>query len=161
MERSSPSRTAGAVNREVSLAGETYLLSQADKVRKAADEESVVIARRLDMLPAIAKACEEIPKESRAEWRRDYLNSMICGIASPEEWANYYRSLWEFAFRFWNALDLKHKLNPQGAQMSLLEGVLWAYELLSSSDVTKADIDALMIAVRMVSQEDAVKNSSG
>ena len=159
MERSSPSRTAGVVIRKVRLGGGAeYTLSQPDKVRKAADEEAVVIARRIDMLPALAKACQALPEESRAAWRRDYINMMVCGIATPEEWSAYYRSFWQLAFRFFNALDPEDK-NKKG--VSLLDGVAWAYEMVSGEDVTKEEIDSLWLAIRMVSQEDAVKNSSG
>ena len=162
MERSSPSRTAGTVLREVKMGSETFLLSQPDRVRRAADEEAVVIARRLDMLPALAKACVGIPEEERVAWRRDYINTMVCGIASPEEWTTYYRSLWQLAFRFWNALDPKHKLTDDGKRRkTLLEGVTWAYEVVNSDDVSKEDIDSLWLGIRVVSQEDSVKNFSG
>lgn len=155
MDTSSASRTAGVVLREATLAGQVYLLSQPDKVRKAADEEAVVISRRLDMLPALAQSCAAIPELERAAWRSAYIDKMMCGIASPQEWSAYTSSLWHLAFRFWNALDPKHKENR-----TLLDGVRWSYELLNNDDVTMLEIDALWLAIRCVSQEDAVKNSS-
>ena len=161
-ERSSPSRTAGVCLRNVTILGETYLLSQADKVRRAADEEAVIISRRLDMLQAIGRACVALPVEERAAWREQFIEKMMSGIATPSEWNTYYNSLWRLAFRFWNALDPKHKADPSnpGRSMTLLDGVAWAYELLSSDDVTKDEIDSLWLAIRMVSQEDSIKNSS-
>ncbi len=156
MERSSPSRTAGVVMKEVTLGDKTYLLSQPDRVRKTADEESVIIARRLDMFPALARACAVIPEQERAAWRRDYIDAMICGIASVKEWNAYYGSLWRDAFRFWNALDPKEK-----GDKTLLDGVSWAYEILTDDRRTKDEMDALWLAVRVVSQEDLVGESSG
>jgi len=144
------------VIRKVKLGGVEYTLSQPDKVRKAADEEAVVISRRLDMLPALARACEGLPEESRAAWRRDYINTMVCGIASPEEWTVYYRSLWQLAFRFWCALDPADRGNR-----SLLDGVSWAYEIVGGEGVTKEDMDSLWLAIRVVSQEDALGESFG
>ena len=175
-ERSSPSRTAGVVMRKVTLAGTEYTLSQPDRVRKAADEEAVVISRRLDMLPALARSCASLPEEERAAWRKDYIATMTCGIASPEEWAVYYRSLWQPAFRFWNALDPVHKMMPGDPgdrtsrpprppvaprPMTLLEGVEWSYELLNSDDVSKEEIDSMWLAIRVVSQEEQLGNSFG
>lgn len=156
MERSSPSRTAGFCIRKITLAGVEYTLSQPDKVRKAADEESVVIARRMDILPAIARSCASLPDMERDAWRRDYISTMVCGIASPEEWRSYYNSLWQLAFRFWNALDAKDR-----AGKSLLDGVAWAYEVINSEDVSREDIDSLWLAIRMVSQEAPLGESSG
>jgi hypothetical protein len=154
--RSSPSRTAGICIRKATLGGVEYVLSVPDKVRRAADEEAVVISRRLDMLPALAKACADIPAEERQAWRQDYIRTMIVGIASPEEWTTYYRSPWNTAFRFWNALDPKEK-----GDRSLLDGVGWCYELLNADDVTDQERDSLWLAIRMVSQEGALGESSG
>lgn len=156
MERSSPSRTAGVVLRNVTLNGETYLLSNPDRVRKAAEEEAVVISRRLDMLPAIARACAGLPADQQQGWRKDYLNAMMIGIASPDEWGAYYRSLWRLAFRFWSALDDKHK-----AGRNLLEGVAWCYELVNADGVLNTELDSLEMAIRITSQEEAGKNLPG
>ena len=156
MQRSSASRTSGVCIRKATLAGTEYTLSRPDKVRKAADEEAVVISRRLDILPALARACEEIPETSRREWRRDYISVMVTGIASPEEWANYFRSPWQMAFRFWNALDEKDRGNR-----SLLDGVEWAYDTITAQDVTEDEYESLKLAIRMVSQQDSLGNSSG
>lgn len=148
MQESSPSRTAGIAMREVTLAGVKYLLSQPDKVRKAADEEAVVISRRLDLLPALAKSCLGMTLEQQNAWRKGYIERMTCGIASRDEWAAYFDSNWRMAFRFWNALDPKHKT------MDLLDGVRWAYEVLMSYDVTKEEWQSLELALRAVSQSE-------
>ena len=152
-ERSSPSRTAGVCVRKITLAGTEFTLSQADKIRKAADEEAVIIGRRLDMLPAIARACMALPEEERAAWRRDYIATMIVGIASVAEWQAYYTSLWRLAFRFWNTLDPDHK-----GKRTLLDGVAWCYEIINDADVTKDNLDSLELAIEMVSQESEVSN---
>ena len=164
MERSSPSRTAGIAVREVTIQGNVYLLSQPTKVRKAADEEAVIIARRLDMLPTLARACENLPEESRAAWRRDYISVMTCGIASLEEWRAYYGSVWQFAFNFWCALDPKHKVDPNShprdpRPMSLIDGVLWSYNLLEGAET--AEQEAVVLATKLVSQEEALGESPG
>ncbi len=156
MERSSPSRTAGVVIRKVTLAGVEYTLSVPTKVRKAADEEAVVIARRLDMLPAIARSCASLPEAERIAWRQSYITSMLIGIASKQEWAAYYDSLWNLAFLFWNALDPSQKGNR-----TLMEGVAWAYELVNDENVTNEEVGSLWIAIKMVGQEETLKNSSG
>lgn len=161
MERSSPSRTAGTAMREVTLGGKKYLLSQCDKVRRAAEEEAVIISRRLDMLPAVTRACAGLPDEERAGWRAAYIERMMCGIASMDEWESYERSLWKVAYRFWNALDPHYKLDENDKPKTLLVGVEWAYQVLQTSETTRDEWDALMIAVRIVSQEELVKNSSG
>lgn len=156
MGKSSPSRVAGAVMRKVQVGGDEFTLSTPDLVRKAADEEAVIIARRLDMLPAIVRACEALPQERQAAWMNAYLDKMMCGIATGDEWQAYYRSAWYDAFRFWHALSPEDKGNR-----SLLDGVQWAYEAISRDAVTADEMKSLRIAIRMVSQEDAVKNSSG
>jgi hypothetical protein len=156
MAKSSPSRTAGAVVRKVQIGGVEYELSTPDLVRKAADEEAVLIARRLDMMPAVVRACEALPEDKRATWMSSYLDKMVCGIASNQEWLAYYSSPWQDAFRFWHALAPEER-----AGRTLLDGVQWAYEVISGDDVSADDMRALRLAIRMVSQEDAVKNSSG
>jgi hypothetical protein len=92
-ERSSPSRTAGVCIREVTLGSMTYTLSREDRVRKAADEEAVVISRR------------HVPDELSGQDRADAIACVVCGIATPQEWSAYIYSAWLTAFRFWNALD--------------------------------------------------------
>lgn len=155
MERSSPSRTAGIVIRKVTLAGVEYVLSQPDRVRKAADEEAVVISRR------------QLPQGLLPEDRASAINALVSGIASSEEWNIYYRSLWQLAFRFWNALDPDDRKKALGRPIlpndrkALLEGVTWAYELVGSDGVTKEEIESLWLAIRMVSQEVQVGESSG
>lgn len=165
MEKSSPSRTAGFVVRKVTVGEVEYTLSQPDKVRKAADEEALIISRRLDMLAALAKACAELPVKQQAAWRDAYISAMMCGIASELEWHAYWDSLWNLAFRFWNALDPKDRLRFGGTDGrttgDMLIGVSWAYEIVSSTERTKEEIDSLWLAIRCVSQEDALKNSSG
>jgi hypothetical protein len=146
----------GRVLCPVVLGWQEFTLSEPDKVRRAQDEEAVVIARRLDVLQQLIRDCDRLPEETRGAMRQQYIASMISGIASPEEWANYYRSLWHTAFGFWNALAPEHKVGK-----NLLGGVAWAYELINGQGVTKADLDALELAIRVVSQEDALKNSSG
>ena len=156
MDRSSPARTAGKVSREVTLGGVKYVLSEPDKVRRAADEEMLVVARRLDMLGPLMQSCELLPEKSRGEARQQYIQAMICGIASPEEWRAYYRSPWQTAFKLWNALAPAHKKDK-----TFLEGVAWAYEVINDSATTQDEMDSLSLAIRIVSQEDALKNSSG
>lgn len=156
MERSSAARTAGVVMREVTLGDQTYLLSKPFRVRKAADEEAVILARRMDLFPAIAKACLAIPEGERAAWRRDYIEAMICGFASPREWITYARSLWELAFRFWHVLDDKHHDGR-----NLLDGVAWAHEIVSDPGRTQAEMDSLEIAIQFVSQDAPLGESSG
>jgi len=155
-DTSSPSRTAGVVIRKVTVGGQEFTLSQPDRVRKAADEEAVVLSRRLDMLPSVVRACTALPTDEQRAWRRDYINAMMCGIATPEEWSAYYRSMWELAFRFWNAMDPADR-----GGRSLVDGVTWCYEMVSSEGVTKDEMESLWVGIRMVSQEEALKNSSG
>jgi hypothetical protein len=156
MERSSPSRVSGSLIRSVTIGGEIYMLSNPDRVRKAADEEAVIISRR------------QVPECLSQDERTLAMNALVCGIASLEEWVNYRRSLWNISFRFWNALDVKDKANAIGCRpselsgrRSLLDGVAWAYELFNSEDRTEEEFDNVWAAIRMVSQEDAIKNSSG
>lgn len=155
MERSSPSRTAGVCIRKVTLGGVSYTLSQPDKVRKAMDEEAVVIARR------------QLPRGLSPEERSAAMAALVCGIAYPEEWSAYWRSLWNPAFRFWNALDPADRDKALGRRVlpddriALLEGVEWAYDVLSGEDVTPEEREAFYPALSMVSQDELVKNSSG
>ena len=151
MEKSSPSRTAGVVIREVTLGGTKFVLSQPDKVRRAADEEAVIISRR--QMPA---GLDPVDKAAA-------INSMMCGIATPEEWRAYWRSLWELAFRFWNALDPEDRKKHAGTDgktpAGLLQGVRWAYDVVSQDGITREEIDDLWMAIKMVSQEEETKNS--
>lgn len=153
MDRSSPSRTAGVVVRKVWLGGDEFTLSQPDKVRKAADEEAVVISRR------------QLPKSLTGDDRKEAINAMMCGIATPEEFEAYRRSAWRLAFRFWNALDPTDRMKYAGVSgktpAELIAGVEWAYEVLSSDERTVEEFDNLWRAILMTSQEELVGNSSG
>ena len=152
-ERSSPSRVLGQVIRKVTLGGVDFTLSQCDKIRRAADEECVIVARRLDILAGLVEACDKLPEASKTVWINAALDKLMCGIASPDEWRSYYRSHWRLAFRFWNALDPSHK-----GSRSLLEGVTWAFEQIMQDGVPAAEMEALERAIEMVSQENEVKN---
>ena len=161
MERSSAARTMGTVTRQVTLGDQTYLLSKPFRVRKAADEEAVIIARRLDLFPALVRACAALPAAEQAAWRRDYLNTMLCGFATPHEWTAYARSLWEMAFRFWHVLDPKHKRGADGQEMSLLDGVAWAFEVINDQSRTTEELDTLQMEISLVGQEVPLGESSG
>jgi hypothetical protein len=148
-ERSSPSRVAGLVVREVTVAGQVFTLNQSDKVRKAADEESLVLSRR------------QIPDSLTGQDRQAAIGLMLCGIATPEEWGNYYRSLWPMAFKFWCAMDPRHQDDPSNPKRkrTLLDGVRWCYELINTA--SGDELENLSLALRVVSQEEEIKNSSG
>jgi len=153
------------VVRKVSLAGVQYTLSQPDKVRKSADEEAFIISRRMDMIPAIARSCANVSPTERAEWRNAAIEKLMTGIASPEEWKSYYFSMWELAFRFWNALDPTDRVQHAGVSgttsAEMITGVEWAYEVIKHDDVTAEDRDVLQRAIQCVSQEEAEKNFCG
>lgn len=151
MQRSSPSRTAGVVSRDVTLAGATFTLSTPTLVRTAADEEAVIVSRR------------RLPEGLSPEAQSMAMDKILCGIASPVEWQSYYNSLWRLAFRFWSHLDPKHKVDLSDPKhprvMGLTEGVAWAYEVLNDDDITEDERESLYLAMRIVSQEDALGNS--
>ncbi len=160
-QQSSPSRVAGLVAREVSVGGVTYLLSEPNKIRTSGDEEKLVIGRRLAAaLPAAAKACADLPPDQQRAWREQFAESFISGIASRTEWKNYYDSLWWNAFRFWCALDVKHKLDPADRfgkrELDLLSGCVMAHQILSTA--TEDEMDAVMASVLGVSQSEEVGN---
>ena len=153
-QRSSPARTAGGVARPVTIGDTTYLLSQPDKVRRAMDEEMFLISKRLDILPVIAARCADMPAAEAAAWRKEAIESMMCGMAFAREWQAYYDSLWQWAFRFWNALDASSRpeeITKRSRTQALLDGVRWAYEVLDAS--TKTEMDSVVAAIRTVSQE--------
>lgn len=153
MERSSPSRTAGAVLRKVKVAGTEYVLSRVDRVRRASDEEMVVTSRR------------RAPTGLAGDDRAAAMDAYVAGIASAAEWKSYYGSAWRLAFRFWNALDFKDRqkhLGHVGKEPSeLLEGVEWAFETLRGFDVTADEVDILHVALDVVSQESWTSFCSG
>lgn len=154
--RSSPSRTLGVVCRKVTILGVEYLLNQPAKVRTAADEEAFILSRRADTLAAMMRAASTLSPAEKAAWRRDYINAMLCGIASSEEWSAYFTSLWRLAFRFWSALDPEQK-----AGRSLIDGVEWAYSIVNMPGITKEELDSLDLSCDIVSQQQDVGESSG
>ena len=160
-QRSSAARTAGGVAREVTIGDITYLLSQPDKVRRAMDEEMFLLSKRLDILPAIAARCADMPAQEAAAWRHEAIESMMCGIAFVREWQAYYDSLWQWAFRFWNALDISSRpkeITKLGPTKAILDGVRWAYEILDGA--TKVEMDSIVTAIRTVSQENPLGEPS-
>lgn len=163
MERSSPSRTAGVVVREATIAGEKYLLTQPDTVGKAAEEESVIIAKRLDMYEAVMQSVAAMPEKLQERAMTIYIDKLVCGIASVSEWDAYYKSWWKLAFDFWSALHPRHKRDGMGNERTPLEGVKWAYEKLTewSNKATKEEFDKLKLDIRIVSQRDLLGESSG
>ena len=153
MEQSSPSRTAGLCVRTVTLAGESYVLSQPQKVRKAADEEMVVCSRR------------QIPPGISDTDRPSAIAAVVAGIASPEEWRSYLNSAWQLAFCFWTALDPAERKRCAGVAgktpAETVKGVYWAYETVMNADVTQDEVQLAWAAIRCVGQEDALGESSG
>ena len=146
---SSPSRVAGIVAREVSIAGENLVLNQPTKVRTASDEEAVVIGRRTNTVAAVVAACAGLPREEQAAWRRDAIEAFTCGFARDDEWKAYYGSVWPMAFRRWCCLSKESR-----GDRTLLRGVEWCYNLINDKSVTTEVLDEVALAMRAVSQED-------
>lgn len=149
----SEARVAGAITRDVTLNGVAYTLSQPDRVKKAADEERLLISLR------------QLPAGLTGQDRKDAIAAMTIGMASTEEWQAFYGSIWSDAAAFWRALDPKHRLDPDDPrgkrERSFVEGAKWCYELLKAEGVTYEERGELSREIDLVSQRTEVKNSCG
>jgi hypothetical protein len=162
---SSPSRVAGVCIRHAALGAQKFCLSQPDKVRRVADEEALIVSRRLDMLVPMTEACAKLDAAQGDRVLSLFIDRLMCGIASQSEWVAYFQSRWRLAFRFWNALDPEHKLDPadplRQRPLSMIKGVHWAFELICSAEVTEEQREALEVAIEQVSQETEIPKSAG
>jgi len=153
-DKSSPSRVAGKVIREITISGDVYTLSQPQRVGDIAEEEAIVLSRRQDPLVFAVRACQQMPANRHASVWEGCAAAAMRGIPTDEEWEAYEASLWKPAFKFWKALDPKHY---EGRV--LLEGVRWALGLLREMEV--GEFKTLLQLVAIVNQDAAIKNSAG
>jgi len=159
MERSSPARVSGRAFREVTLDGQKYILSQPLKVGSFAEQEGLILSRRLDVVELVAiPAISRLPAHMHASVWEGVASAAARGMASKEEWGAYHDSLWKKAYMLWSTLDPKHKATPMGPK-PLKEGVEWALDILDRMPFTQYEI--VMQQVGFISQDAALKNSSG
>lgn len=158
--QSSPSRVAGKAFRVFEHAGQKYLLSEPLRVSTYADEEAIVLWKRRDPGEFAIRMVRMLPASYHAGIWEGATAANMRGIPSEEEWAAYGKSQWKSAFMFWNTLDERHKKNAQtGEVVSLLDGVNWAMEFMTA--LPEAALAELHMKIQLVSQEAALKNSSG
>lgn len=160
VQESSPSRVAGKVYREFEHGGHKYLLSRPLRVGSYSDEEALVLWARRDPGEFGMRMISRLPASYHAAVWEGCARASMSGIPSEEEWAAYNASTWKTAYMLWNTLDPKHKLDKvTKAPIDLIAGVQWARGVVSSLDSN--ELLELMMKIREVSQDEAIKNSSG
>jgi len=119
-----------------------------------AEEEELVLSRRMDHVAFAIEACRRSPSSRHTAIWEGVSAAYSRGIATQEEWEAYYASVWRPAFLLYKTLDPQHTRDR-----TMLQSVQWCLDLLRS--LGDEDSQRLWEAVRFVSQEDDLKNSSG
>jgi hypothetical protein len=159
-QESSASRVAGKAYRTFEHDGVKYLLSQPLRMGNYGDEEALVLSRRIDPGDFGLRMMTRLPASCHAALWQGCAAAAMRGIPSEEEWAAYNGSSWKTAFMLWNTLDPKHKVDRDTkGPIDLMSGVQWALGILAAMD--DAARQDLFVKIAIVSQDAAIKNSSG
>ena len=159
-QQSSAARVAGKAYRTFKHNGTTYLLSQPLRWGSYADEMALVLSLRNDPGEFALTMVQRLPASYHAGIWEGAAAANMRGIPSEEEWSAYNASSWKTAFMLWTCLDPKHKMVPDSQeQRDLLDGVQWCLEILTS--LPRGELQALLMKIAYVSQDESIKNSSG
>ena len=163
-QQSSAARVAGKNVRDFHYKGFRYWLTQPLTMGKYADEETLVIWKRMDPGEFAGKMIQRLP----LTYHQGVLNAAALvangGIPTEDEWTNYGHSMWKKAYRLWVCLDPRHKQDPQTKlSLNLIDGVEWClrilYDAAQSSEAVGRDLVAdIEMKCMIVSQEAAIKN---
>lgn len=156
---SSASHVSGKVYKDFTILGKTYRLSQPQRVATFAEREAFILSRRLDPAVFAVQVLSQLP----AAIRSDVAKGMTLAAAevprwaSQKEWAAFEGSRWDFAFRFFRALDPRHydEIPDVETAADVLDG--W----LKDDAVSPVKWQELLVLIGIVSQDDDLKNSSG
>ena len=168
-QESSASRVAGKGFRIFQHAGKRYILSQPLRMSSYADQMALVLSMRRDPMEFALRAICRLSQSFHASVWEGCAMANMPGIPSKQEWQNYDDSVWKQGYMLWVCLDPKHKINPETKEpFDLIEGVTWAVGFITGlPHVQPGDTNVngtyeqLMIYIGEVSQDDAIKNSSG
>lgn len=159
-QQSSAARVAGKTYRTFEHEGAKYLLSQPLRMGSYSDEESLVLYKRIDPGEFGLRMASRLPASYHAAIWEGCAAASMRGIPSEEEWAAYNASSWKTAFMFWQTLDAKHKVDKETKQpIDMIDGVRWAMNVVTS--LPRDKLQELCILIALVSQDAAIKNSSG
>lgn len=159
-QESSPSRVAGVVYRTFIYKDKKLLLSRSLRIKSFIEEEAFVLAKRLDPKMFGLRVYQDLPSSERVNLWEGCARAAMSGIPNAAEWLAYNNSTWKSAYVFWHCLDDKHKTDKETKEpIDLLEGVAWAAEFLVSLPPEKQQ--ELFVLIDIVSQDSAIKNSSG
>lgn len=159
-QESSPSRVAGKSYRTFTHNGVNYLLSQPLQLGSYSDEESLILWKRRDPGEFGLRMISRLPASYHAAIWEGCAAASMRGIPSQEEWDAYNASSWKTAYMLWHTLDHKHKIDKDTKQpIDLIDGVQWALSVITSLQPVQFKELCLLIAI--VSQDSAIKNSSG
>ena len=159
-EQSSPSRVAGKGFRTFTHNGNTYLLSQPLRMASYADEEALVLWKRRDPGDFGVRMIRTLPAAYHAAIWEGCARAAMSGIPSDEEWSAWNASHWKRAYMLWNTLDPKHKLEKETNEpIDIVDGVQWALGIITSLE--QNELLGLLTKIAYVSQDTAIKNSSG
>lgn len=159
-QQSSPSRVGGMGYRVFEHGGQKYVLSQPLRLLCYKEEEAFVLSRRRDPALFGLRMYKQLPQSSQVALWEGCARADMGGIPSPDEWLAYNASLWKSAYVFWHCLDPRHKVDEGTKEpIDLLAGMDWAVEFLHG--LTREEFERLMVLTKIISQDEAVKNSSG
>lgn len=157
---SSASRVAGKAFRTFEYEGMKYLLSQPLRIRNYAEEEALVLSKRIDPGEFGVRMISRLPVSFHAAIWQGCAAAGMRGIPSEDEWSAYNSSSWKTAYMLWNTLDGKHKIDQETKEpIDLMAGVDWALGVITSLDENA--LRELFVKISAVSQDAAIKNSSG
>lgn len=167
---SSASRVAGKTFRTFTFEGKTYILSQPLRMACYADEEALVLWKRKDPGDLGLRMVSQLPPTAHAAVWEGCARAAMAGVPSRDEWDAWNGSRWKQAYMLWHTLDPKHKIDNQTKQpINLIDGVQWAVEFIGRLPLSEGGAAAsvegtyedLLLKIAAVSQDAAIKNSSG
>lgn len=159
-QESSAARVAGKVYKTFEFEEKKYLLSQPLRLASYADEEALVLWKRIDPGEFGVRMVSRLPATFHAAVWEGCARAAMSGIPSAEEWSAYSNSTWKTAYMLWQTLDPKHKIDKESKEpIDLTEGVQWAVGFITRLPEMK--VKELCVLIALVSQDTAIKNSSG
>jgi hypothetical protein len=151
---------AGKTFRTFEYEGVKYLLSQPLRMASYSDEEALVLWKRRDPGEFALRMVQRLPASYHAGIWEGAAAANMRGIPSEEEWSAYNGSSWKTAYMLWHTLDSKHKVDKDtSGPIDLIDGVQWALGFITS--LPREKLQELSILIALVSQDTAIKNSSG
>jgi len=190
MGTSSPSRVAGKVTRKIKIAGKEYTLNQPQKVGSFSQTEEFILSKRKDEALFAIHACElTTDRALQTVIFEGATRAARGGMATEEEWAMFEKSPWRRAMLLFQSLDPKHhdEVPDAEAAMKLIEAdsnfdrcmeiaagllgvvvgeeslgqVLSMLALAQQYAERDGNLDKLLAVLKIVSQDDELKNSPG